>query len=199
MNQNGDSVKDLLKTDLARRQNLVTATDSDPTVRGQGWTAKRTQKNYYCQDCDFQANWMMSLRYPITKALTVMLSKTFICFDLCIAEFIDLRRINGLDGDAIKEDYDLVISKPKITTMLRDSDEDKDSVDDLFSQSFNLWVLGKNVYIYDTLTLSWECRYGTKVLYLQDKLQEESLIAKRIICGEDEEAGGSAALNSHRD
>ena len=143
------------------------------------------------------------LKYSITKGLScispeVILRKSNSRLDLCVEKLISLRRITGLEADEIKEDFEKMGLDREVIEMLKNFKVNEDSLDKLFLKIFQQInacnSFKKFVHIILTLfhgNASVERGFSVNKNCLSDNLQEQSLIARRIVCQEAELSGGA--------
>ena len=143
------------------------------------------------------------LKYPVTKALsclspTIILNNSLSRLDNCISYFMDRNIITGIEGDQIKEDYVAIKESNKTRTLLEAFDWKSDRLDELFnvkmrgkiSVSKHFIKFVNLIFILFHGNANVERGFSINKHCLSDNLQEESLVARRMICEQVSIAGG---------
>ena len=68
------------------------------------------------------------LRYPITEGLSCLAPRALLDasnvglqrLDICLDQFLELRRVDGIEADEIREDYLKVFTNPEVIKIVKD-------------------------------------------------------------------------------
>ena len=80
------------------------------------------------------------LRYPITEDPSCLAPRALLDasnvglqrLDICLDQFLELRRVDGIEADEIREDYLKVFTNPEVIKIVKDFKVSSDRLDDLF-------------------------------------------------------------------